>query len=41
MGFRTHREAELALEALLPSIRDHTAPTLADRRTTVAEYLDT
>jgi hypothetical protein len=40
MGFKTKQEAERALEALVPAIREGTAPRLADRQLTVAVFLD-
>jgi integrase len=40
MGFKTKQDAERALEALVPAIRDGTAPRLADRQLTVGEFLD-
>jgi integrase len=39
-GFPTRIQAVQALEAELPKIRNHTAPSLADRQVTVGEYLD-
>jgi len=39
-GFPTRLAAERALEAELPRIRDHSAPSLADRQLTAGEFLD-
>jgi integrase len=39
-GFETKRDAERALEALIPAIRAGTAPSPADRQITVAQFLD-
>jgi len=40
MSFPSRQAAERAMEAELPAIRAHIAPTVSGRQTTVSEYLD-
>jgi integrase len=40
-GYRRRLDCERALEAELPRIRDHSAPSLSDRQQSVGDFIDT